>query len=268
MKTIGLISGTHDLPILFASRAREKGYRVVAVNFNEAPNPKIKSKVDLLQQQSIGQLGKMLKFFKSEGVKELVMQGQVSHKLLFAKIRPDLKAASLLFKLIGKGKGTEGMLKAVAGEIEKAGLKLKPATWLMEPWLAQKGIMGKVKPGKSAKLDLAVGQKLIKGIGALDIGQTVLVKDGSAVAVESIEGTDAAIARAGKLAGAGVVMVKHARPRQDLRFDLPVVGPGTFEALAKIKASAVGLQAGKTLFLEPEKCLALAKKAKIAVVVA
>jgi DUF1009 family protein len=122
-----------------------------------------------------------------------------------------------------------------------------------------------VKPSGPVLRDLAYGKKLAKGIGALDIGQTVLVKGLSAVAVESIEGTDAAIARAGKLAGRGVVMVKRARPRQDLRFDLPVVGPATFAALAKIGAAALGLQAGKTLLLDREKSLALADQAKIVV---
>ena len=266
MKKIGVIAGTHQLPILFAQQAKKQGYQVFAVNFDEAPNPKIAKEVDGYTRHSIGQLGKTIQFFKSQGIRDIVMQGQVTHKTLYKKIKPDFKAAMLLLKIAASPKGTEGILKPVADLLKKNGLNLLPATWLMEPWLAQCGVMGKIKPSRSLKQDLEYGAKLVKAIGALDIGQTVLVKNQSAVAIESIEGTDAAIKRAGKLAGKGVVMVKRARPNQDLRFDLPVVGLKTFKALAAVGAAAVGLEAGKTLMLDKEACLALANKAKISVV--
>jgi DUF1009 family protein len=192
------------------------------------------------------------------------MQGQIKHSKIYSKIKPDWRAALLLLKI--KNFRTEGILGAVAGELSRHGVHLQPATWLMEPYLAGKGVLGKLKPSKAVQKDLDFGRTLAKGVGALDIGQTVCVKRLSCAAVESIEGTDACILRAGKLAGAGISVIKRARPKQDLRFDLPVVGPKTFQMLAKVKAAAIGLEAGRTLMLEKEKCVQIADKAGISIV--
>jgi hypothetical protein len=209
-------------------------------------------------------LGKLLAFFKAQGVRRAVMQGQIQHKQIYSSIKPDWRAALLMLKL--RNFKTDTVLAAVGDELKRHGVELLPATFCMEPYLAGRGVQGKVKPAQAQRKDLAFGRELCRGVGALDIGQTVAVKRTSCVAVESIEGTDACIARAGKLAGPGITVVKLAKPSQDLRFDLPVVGFKTFQVLAKAKAKALGLEAGKTLFLEKERCLALADKSGISVV--
>jgi DUF1009 family protein len=264
METIGLIAGNRDLPFLFARRAKEAGYKVAAIAFGEETDRRLAKEVAAVEFISLGQYGKLLSFFKKHAVKRAVMQGQIKHDKIYSKIKPDWRAALLLLKI--KNFRTEGILGAVAADLAGHGVHLQSAAWLMEPYLAGKGLLGKIKPSKQVLKDLEFGRELAKGVGALDIGQTVAVKRLSCVAVESIEGTDACIARAGKLGRDGVVVVKRARPKQDLRFDLPVVGPKTFLALAKIKAAAIGLEAGKTLMLDREKCLAIADRAGISVV--
>jgi DUF1009 family protein len=264
METIGLIAGNRDLPFLFARRAKAEGFRVAAIAFREETDKRLAREVDAIEFISLGQLGKLLSFFKKQGVKRAVMQGQIKHSQIYSKIKPDWRAALLLLKI--RNFRTEGILGVVGGELAGHGVHLQSATWLMEPYLAGKGVLGKIKPSKEALKDLEFGRELVKGVGALDIGQTVCVRRRSCVAVESIEGTDACILRAGKLAKAGITVVKHARPKQDLRFDLPVVGPKTFQTLVKIKATALGIEAGKTLFLDPARCLQIADKAGICVV--
>lgn len=264
METIGLIAGNRDLPFLFARRARAAGFKVAAIAFHEETDKRLKSEVDAVEWISLGQLGKLLAFFKKLGVKRAVMQGQIRHKMIYAKIKPDWRAALLLLKI--RNFRTEGILGAVASELSRHGVALQSATWLMEPYLAASGVLGKIKPSKQLLKDLEFGRELAAGVGKLDIGQTVCVKRLSCVAVESIEGTDDCIARAGKLAGPGIIVVKRARPKQDLRFDLPVVGPKTFQMLAKIKAAAIGLEARKTLILEKDRCMKIADEAKICVI--
>jgi len=264
VETLGLIAGNRDLPFLFIEQARAKGYKVAAVGFKEETDPRLLKKVDAFSFISLGQLGKLLAFFKAQGVRRAVMQGQIQHKLIYSSIKPDWRAALLMLKV--RNFKTDTLLAAVGDELKRHGVELLPATFCMEPFLAGRGVLGRVKPDKGLAKDLAFGRELCRGIGALDVGQTVAVKRASCVAVESIEGTDACIQRAAALAGAGITVVKLAKPRQDLRFDLPVVGLKTFQVLAKAKARALGLEAGKTLFLEKDRCLALADKAGISVV--
>lgn len=263
METLGLIAGNRDLPFLFARQAKAAGYKVAAIGFVEETDKRLAKEVDAIEFISLGQLGRLLAFFKKHGVKRAVMQGQIKHKQIFSKIKPDWRAALLIPKILKFG--TEGILGVVTQELVSQGLQLQPATWLMETYLAGKGVLGKIKPSKELLKDIEFGEELVKGVGALDIGQTVCVKRRSCVAVESIEGTDDCILRAGKLAGPGLTVVKRARPRQDLRFDLPVVGPKTFEILSKVKAAAIGVEAGKTLFLEKERCIDLANRAGLTV---
>ncbi len=264
METLGLIAGNRDLPFLFAEQAHARGYRVAAVGFREETDPRLMGKVDAFTFISLGQLGRLLAFFKAQGARRAVMQGQIQHKQIYSSIKPDWRAALLMLKV--RNFKTDTLLAAVGDELKRHGVELLPATFCMEPYLAGRGVLGRVKPAQGPRKDLAFGRELCRGIGALDIGQTVAVKRTSCVAVESIEGTDACIARAGKLAGPGITVVKLAKPRQDLRFDLPVVGPRTFQALAKVQAKALGLEAGRTLFLEKERCLDLADQEGISVV--
>lgn len=266
-ETVGLIAGNRTLPFLWASRARESGLRVAALGFREETDPKLAREVDAFEMVSLGELGRLLRFFKAQGVRRAVMQGQIQHKQIYKNIKADLRAKWLLTKqaLFVRDFRTEAILGALARELEGHGVHLEPATWLMEPWLAPAGRMAGPKPSSALARDIAFGSGLARDLNRLDLGQTVVVKRQSCVAVESIEGTDACIARAAKLAGPGCVVIKLARPKQDLRFDLPVVGPKTFKVLAKAGAAALVLEAGKTLFLEKPECLALAEGMKLAV---
>jgi DUF1009 family protein len=262
METLGLIAGNRRLPFLWVEQARKAGFKIAAIGFREETDRKLARQVDAFELISLGQLNRLIGFFKAHGVKRAVMQGQIQHKQIYANIKADWRAQWLLAKqaLFVRDFRTEAILGSIAKELGRHGVGLEDATWMMEPYLAESGAM----LGKAAgpvRRDIAFGVKLASELNRLDVGQTVVVKRQSCVAVESIEGTDACIARAAKLAGPGCVVIKLARPKQDMRFDIPVVGPRTFEVLAKAKAAALVLQAGKTLFLEKERCLLHAKKA-------
>jgi DUF1009 family protein len=266
METLGLIAGNRRLPFLWVEEARRAGFKVAAVGFKEETDPRLGARVDAFELVTLGQLGRLIGFFKAQGVKRAVMQGQIQHKQIYADIKPDWRAKWLLAKqaLFVRDFRTEAILGSIAKELGRHGVQLEPATWLMEPYLAAAGrISG--RPSAQARRDMAFGIQLARGLNRFDVGQTVVVKRQSCVAVESIEGTDACIARAAKLAGPGCVVVKLARPQQDLRFDLPVVGPQTFKVLAKAKAAALVLEAGKSLFLDKAACLDAAQRAGLAV---
>lgn len=267
-ETVGLIAGNRSLPFLWAGRARQAGFRVAALGFKEETSPSLAREVDAFEMVSLGELGSLLKFFKAQGVRRAVMQGQIHHTQLYnQKIKPDLRAAWFLAKhaLLVRNLRTEALLGSLARELASHGVHLEPATWLMEPWLAPAGHLAGPRPNAALKRDIRFGVELTRELNRLDVGQTVVVKRQSCVAVESAEGTDACIQRAAKLAGPGCVVVKLARPKQDLRFDLPVVGAKTFQVLAKARAAALVLERGKTLFLDKEGCLKLAAGAKMAV---
>jgi len=268
-ETVGLIAGNRNLPFLWARRARERGYRVAALGFREETDPRLAGAVDAFELISLGELGKLLKFFRAQGVRRAVMQGQIQHKQIYTKKpKVDLRAKWFLAKqaLFVRDFRTEALLGALARELDGHGVHLEPATWLMEPWLAPVGHLCGPKPSRAMKRDIEFGVRLTRALNSQDVGQTVVVKRQSCVAVESIEGTDACVLRSAKLAGAGCVVVKLARPKQDLRFDLPVVGPKTFNVLAKTGTAVLVLEAGKTLFLDKEACLETAAKAGLAVV--
>ncbi len=266
-ESVGLIAGNRDLPFLWARRAREAGHRVAAVGFREETDPRLEREVDAFAYVSLGELGKMLRFFRAQGVSRAVMQGQIQHRQIYRNLRADWRAKWLLARqaLFVRDFRTEALLKSVARELEGHGVRLEPATWLMEPWLAPKGKLAGPAPSRALRRDIDFGLRLTRELNRLDVGQTVVVKRQSCVAVESVEGTDACVARAGRLAGPGCVVVKLARPGQDLRFDLPVVGPRTFAALAKARAAALVLESGKTVFLDKERCLGRAKESGLAV---
>jgi UDP-2,3-diacylglucosamine hydrolase len=254
---IGLIAGNRRLPFLWVEQAKAAGYSVAAIGFKEETDPRLARQVDAFELVSLGELGKLIKFFKKHGVTQAVMQGQIQHKQIYADIKADWRAKWLLAKqaVFVRDFRTEAILGSIARELGSHGIVLQPATWLMEPYLAGRGHLAGPKPGSKLRKDIAFGVKLTRELNKLDVGQTVVVKRQSVVAVESIEGTDACIQRAAKLAGSGCTVIKLARPKQDLRFDLPVVGPKTFQVLARAKAASIVLEAGKTLFLEKEACL-------------
>src|SRR5258706_5384030 len=249
-RPLGLIAGNGTFPLLLAEEAQRRGDTVVAVALKEEADPSIEKHADKLTWLSIGQLGKTIAFFKDHGVAEAVMAGQVKHTQLFRNIIPDLRAAKLLSKVMNKK--AESLLSTVIREFEEEGIRFLPSTTYLEHWVCGKGVLTKRRLSSAEEADIVFGAPLAREIASQDIGQTIVVKDKTVVAVEAMEGTDACIRRAGDIAGKGCVVIKVARPRQDLRFDVPVVGPKTLESLTQAGASVLALEAGKTLLLDKD----------------
>jgi DUF1009 family protein len=260
---LGLIAGNGQFPFLVADAARRQGRRVVAIAIREETFPELESRVDAMHWVSLGQLGRCLEALKSEGVTEAVMAGQVKHKQIFSGIVPDLKMMSLLGRLAVKN--TDSLIGAVADFLAGEGIRLLSSTDLLRDQMASPGAMTRRKPSKDERQDIDYGRKVARTLAGLDLGQTVVIKGRAAVALEAMEGTDEVIRRAGKLAGPGTTVVKVAKPRQDMRFDVPVVGAETVEVMREAAARVLALEAGRTLLLDKDRFLAQAESAGIAV---
>jgi DUF1009 family protein len=260
---LGLIAGNGQFPFLVADAARRQGRRVVVVAIREETFPELESRVDAIHWVSLGQLGRCIEALKSEGVTEAVMAGQVKHKQIFSGIVPDLKMMSLLGRLAVKN--TDSLIGAVADFLAGEGIRLLPSTDLLQDQMASAGAMTHGKPSKDERQDIDYGRKVARTLAGMDLGQTVVIKNRAAVALEAMEGTDEVIRRAGKLAGPGTTVVKVAKPRQDMRFDVPVVGAGTVEVMHEAAARVLALEAGRTLLLDKDRFLAQAESAGIAV---
>lgn len=263
MNPLGLIAGNGRFPFLVAEAARRAGRRVVAVAIREEAFPELAAEVDAIEWVSLGQLGRAIEALKSHGVTEAVMAGQVKHKQIFSDIVPDLKLLGVLARLAVKN--TDSLIGGVADALARDGIRLLPSTELLADHMASAGAMSRRKPGRDERADIEYGQKVARALSGLDIGQTVAVKDRAAVAVEAMEGTDEVIRRAGRIAGAGVTVVKVAKPRQDMRFDVPVVGAATLATMAEAGARVLALEAARTLILDRPGFLAAADGAGIAV---
>jgi len=263
LKKIGLIAGNGTFPIVFAQEARRQGETVIAVALKEEADPKLEQAVDAITWLSLGQLGKTIRYFKDQGVTRAVMAGQVKHTQLFRDIVPDLLVAKLLAKAINKKADT--LLSAVTREFEQEGIQFLPSTMYLDHLLCPKGPLTQRKPSATELADIDFGLPLARSIAGQDIGQTLIVKDKTVVAVEAMEGTDACIRRAGLIAGPGCVIIKVARPKQDLRFDVPVTGPRTLESMKEAGAVVLALETGKTLLLEKETLLKVAHAAKLCI---
>jgi DUF1009 family protein len=264
---LGLIAGNRLLPLIFARQARAHGIRrLVAVGFEGETDPGLASLVDELVWLKVGQLSKMIAAFTSRGIQHCVMAGQIAPRNLY-DVRPDLRALGVLLRL--KEKNAHTVFGAIAEELKKDGVVLVEGTpWLRSLMPAQGFRLGP-KLSSEQKADLEFGFRMAKAISQLEIGQSVVVKEGAVLAVEAFEGTDACLARGGALAGrdGGGLAVKVARQNHDFRFDIPVVGPQTFETCAAARITALGIEAGKALLLEQETCEALANKNKISLAV-
>ncbi|MFQ5579767.1 MAG: LpxI family protein [Nitrospiria bacterium] len=259
---IGLIAGNGVFPLVFAETARERGLSVIAVAHTGETEPSLSEKVDDILWIRVGQIGKLISYFKKSGVSNAVMAGGIRKTRLF-ETRPDLRALSLLSRL--KEKKDDVLLRAVAGELERENINIKDSTAYLTPLLANEGELTRpIK--KSENEDIRWGWKLAKKVGLLDIGQCVVVRDGVILAVEAIEGTDATILRGGKLGKENAVVIKVCKPQQDLRFDIPTVGPETIRSMKEAKASVLALESGKTLILEKDRFIRDAKAAGIGVV--
>jgi DUF1009 family protein len=260
---LGLIAGNGRFPFLVAAAGRRAGRRVVAVAIKEETDPALAGEVDEIHWVSLGQLGRCIDALKGGGVREAVMAGQVKHKQIFAGIVPDLKMMALLARLALKN--TDSLIGAVADALGREGIALLSSTVLLQDQMATAGAMTWRRPSADELKDVEYGREVARALAGFDIGQTVVVKDRAAVAVEAMEGTDEVIRRAGRIAGAGCTVVKVAKPRQDVRFDVPVVGPGTVAAMGEAQARVLAVQAGATLLLDRAELLAQADRADAAV---
>jgi UDP-2,3-diacylglucosamine hydrolase len=266
---LGLIAGNGRFPFLVLEAARAAGRDVTVIAIKEEAFPELEALAGrepkaALHWVSLGQLGACIRLLKEAGVTEAVMAGQVKHTKLFADIVPDLTLLGILMKL--KARNTDALIAGVADVLRDKGITLVDSTTFLEPLLAREGVLGRVTPSDEALADLEFGRRVADQIAGLDIGQTVAVKGRAVVAVEAMEGTDAVIARAGQLAGAGVRIVKVAKPNQDMRFDVPVVGVSTVEAMRAAGADALSVDAGKTLLIDGDAVVAAADGAGIAIV--
>jgi len=266
MVKLGLIAGNGKFPLILAANAKIEGVEVIAVALNEETDPGIADVASKVYWLSLTQLGKLISTFKKEGVTKAVMAGQVVKRRMYTSdiLKLDMTAAKLWAGL--PDKRGETILRAVADELLKNGIELLDSTIYMGPFLASEGVMTRRKPTDAEKADIEFGLKMAKVIAEHDIGQSVAVKDLSVVAVEAVEGTDNCIRRAGELGKGGIVVVKVCRKGHDMRFDVPVVGLRTLDALREAKAKVLAVEAGRTLMLEKEEFIRGADAAGIAVV--
>jgi len=266
---LGLIAGNGRFPFLVLDAARGAGYDVTVVAIKEEAFPELADAAARhpaadLHWISLGQLGKCISTLTRAGVTQAVMAGQVKHTKLFADIVPDLTLLGVLMRL--EAKNTDALISGIANVLRDNGIELVNSTAFLTPLLAAAGVLTGRAPSDEERRDIAFGYTIADALAGLDIGQTIAVKSGAVVAVEAMEGTDAVIARAGQLAGAGCSIVKVAKPNQDMRFDVPVVGVSTIEAMAKAGATVLAVDAKKTLMLDGDAIARAADEAGIAIV--
>jgi len=261
---LGIIAGNGVYPRLLADAAQKAGVKkIVAAAFSGETDPELKQQVHVIEWMRVGQLSRLLKFFSEQKVHHAIMAGQIAPRNLF-DLRPDWKALLLLGKL--KQRNAESIFAAIADELARIEVDLLPATTCLEDCLAPAGLIAGSKLSRREEEDVDLGWKIAKEIARLDIGQTVVVKNGTVVAVEAFEGTNEAIKRGGALARDGSVMVKVAKPNQDMRFDVPVIGIETVRIAVEARLRVIAVEAGKTLLLERDAIIDLANRSKIAIV--
>ena len=267
LKIIGLIAGNRQFPFLFARAARDQGYKIIAAGVVGDTSPLLYFSVDKFQYFKVGELKKLFKYFKENSVVDVIMAGQVDQDNLF---NPNVKLDEE-FQVLSdalKDRKADTIFSAVADRLEKEGMKLLDSTFLLNKYLAPRGTLTKRTPSESELKDIQFGLSIAKMMGGIDIGQTVVIKEKAIVAIEAMEGTDRTIDRGGQIAREGAVIVKTSKPKQDNRFDVPVIGPKTIETMIKAKAACLAIEAGKTLIIDREKTVALANKAGICIVAA
>jgi DUF1009 family protein len=266
-KVIGLIAGNNQFPFLFARAARDQGYHIVAAGVVGDTSPLLHFVVDRFRYFKVGELAKLFAYFKSQGVTEVIMAGQVNPDNLFnpsVVLDPEFQALSDALR----DRKTDTIFSAVADRLAKEGMTLLDSTLLLKKYLAPKGTLTKRGPSESELKDISFGTEIAKLMGGIDVGQTVVIKEKAIVAIEAMEGTDKAIERGGRIAYFGAVVVKTSKPAQDHRFDIPVIGPRTIETMARVKASCLAIEAGKTLIIDKDRVVELANKASICIVCA
>ncbi len=261
---IGVIAGNGRFPIIFADNAHKMGLQVYAVAHEGETEPELEQHVDRIHWVKIGQLNKLINAFKSDGVRNVVMLGGIKKTHVYSHARPDFRVLALATKLVLWK--DDDILRALAAELEKDGITICESTFGLEGILVEEGTLTSRQPTKKEWVDIRYGWDVAKETGRLDIGQCVVIKDRVVVAVEAVEGTDEAIKRGGELAKDRAVVVKRSKPQQDLRFDLPAVGPRTIEVMRSVKASVLAVEAGRSVMLDRELLISKAEDAGIAVV--
>jgi hypothetical protein len=263
-RNIGIIAGAGQFPLLFIEAAREAGRKVVVVAHKNETSEKVAEAADAICWVKLGQLGKMLRFFKEQATGDVVFLGSITKTRIFRDVLPDLKCLSLWNSI--HSKQDDAILRAVAGALEKEGIKVLESTLYLRHLLFPKGILSRKKPDKKQREDIAFGWMNAREIGRLDIGQCVVVRNLSVAAVEAIEGTDQAIVRGGTLVKEKAVVVKVKKPGQDFRFDLPATGLTTIEKLKSVHGAVLAVEAGQSLLFDRQKVIEAADAAGIVVV--
>lgn len=265
MEKIGLLAGAGRLPVECARAAKAMGLEVCAVALLPETDKELAEHVADYQEISVAQLDAILHYLKEQDVKKVTMIGKVTKELLFAgNVQPDMHMMQLLMSLPDRKDDT--IMMAFVQELSKAGMQALDQTVLIRQLMPQAGTLTKREPTEEERKDMEFGFQVAKELGRMDIGQTVVVKNMAVMALEAIEGTDACIQRGGELANGGAVVCKVAKPQQDSRFDVPTVGSKTMEKMVSVKASALAIEAGRTLFVEREEVLALAEANNITIV--
>jgi DUF1009 family protein len=270
----GLIAGNGKFPFMIIEGARRAGVALSVAAIREETDPRIEQEVERLTWVGIGQLAKMISFFKAEGVEKAIMAGQVKHLQIFSGAVPDARMLKMLLKLTRRN--TKSLIGAVAAELASEGIDLIDSTSFLQEYLPSLGTVGRRKPDAAERGDIEYGLEIAREMARLDLGQTIVVRGKACVAIEAMEGTDATIRRAGdlirgrkrglKLTSGALTVLKLSKPDQDMRFDVPVVGVPTIEAMTEAGATCLCISAGKTLMFDRGEMLALADKNKIAIV--
>jgi len=264
---LGLIAGSGPLPFEVAQAARERGLCVAIAAIEDNTDPKIEQEADgPFQWLNAGELGRLIEFLKAAGAREVILAGAVSKAEILrnpGRLRPDARARALLSSLVARG--DDAILRAVASELESEGLCVVESTRYLGERMVRAGVLCGGPLDESTRADLELGMRVVQSLGVHDVGQACLVRQGTVLAVEALEGTDRMLRRGAEF-GSGAVLVKAAKPEQDMRFDVPVIGAGTIEIARECRLRAIGLEAGRTLVLEQARTLAQAEAAGIAVV--
>ena len=253
---IGLIAGGGQFPLIFAKRAREKGLQVYAVAYVSEADPQLEKYVAAIEWLHLGQLRRLLKFFKRHGVAQTVMMGTIRKTRMFTDVKPDTKAIAMIAGM--RDTHDDKLLRAFAKTLEKDGVVVQASTFLLPELLAPEGCWTRRKPTRAERADMEVGWTLAKAIGRLDIGQCIVMEGGSVLAVEAIDGTDATILRGGQLGAGSAVVIKVCKPDQDERFDVPAIGVQTIETMHTAGARTLVIEAGKAVVFDREKMVSRA----------
>ncbi|MDT5158663.1 MAG: UDP-2,3-diacylglucosamine hydrolase [Acidobacteriota bacterium] len=260
----GLIAGNGKFPFLVVEGARRAGVEVSVAAIREETDPAIERVAERVKWVRLGQLGRMIRFFKREGVEKAIMAGQVKHVQIFSGALPDVRMLKMLLSL--PRRNTDALIGGVAAELAREGIELIDSTYFLQDQLPQEGVLTRRAPDERERGDIEYGLEVAREIARLDLGQTIVVRSRACVAIEAMEGTDATVRRAGQLARGRLTVVKVAKPNQDMRFDVPVVGLPTIETLVEAGATCLCLTAGKTLILDREEMLRLAERHRITII--